>query len=121
MKAVAKHFPTFAHFRTRLAVVTTRLAVVNYRPITRRCLVFLAVMVVVVGLGAGAFWNHQRCRHIAFDMELMGGCLDARGGGNMTSGNREWVRWCKRMESKYRMAAWQPWLLLVPDPVEPGP
>lgn len=112
MKAVAAHFPTFANFWARLSAV-------NYRRIARRCLVFLAVVAVVGAASSGAFCNYQRCMQTAFSMELGGGCLVARKGGNLTPREREWVRWCTRMESKYRTAAWVPLLLLVPDPAKP--
>lgn len=109
MKAVAEHFPTFDLVRTRLSAV-------NYRRIARRCFISLAV----VASGSGAVWNYLRCMSTADSMERMGGCLAARlDPGNMTSGEWKWVRWSAVMESKYRTAAWQPWLLLIPDPAEP--
>lgn len=113
MKAVAEHFPTFDRVRTRPSAL-------NYRRFARRCFVSLAVVAVVVASGSGAVWNYLRCMNTANSMERMGGCLAARlDPDNMTSGEWKWVRWCAVMESKYRTAAWQPWLLLVPDPAEP--
>jgi hypothetical protein len=117
LESVAKHFPTFANFGTWLSAV-------NYRRIACRCLVFLAVVSGVGATGSGAFWNHQRCTQTADSMERMGGCMAARiyiNPDEMTPGDREWVRWYALMKSKYRAAAWQPWLLLVPDPDEPRP
>lgn len=115
MNAVAEHFPTFANFGTRLSAV-------NYRRIARRCLVFFAAVTFVGATGSGAFWNYQRCTQTAMSMERMGGCMAARiyiSPDDITPGDREWVRWYALMKSKYRAAAWQPWLLLIPDPAEP--
>ncbi len=89
-------------------------------------MVALAVVALLCMSVFAGIWNYQRCMGIANSLERIGGHIvygkDGRllDGRPMSPKEERVARWYEAMVQKFEMAAWQPWLLLVPDPPKPN-
>jgi hypothetical protein len=111
----ARHFPTFALWWSWLCAV-------NYRGIARRLLVALSALTVLGSCLLAAAWNYQRCMGMANSFERMGGCFVCRrqlDDGPLTLEEQRLARWYEAKVRRYRVAAWLPLVLLIPDPPRP--
>lgn len=92
---------------------------------TRRWMIAVAVMAVGLAAIPRAYEHNWQCRSRAFGYRIcIGHLAKARverrtASGLADEGEDVGIEWFKAMERKYRLAAWMPWLLLWPDPLEP--
>ena len=117
----ARHFPTFAYGWSWLCAV-------DYRRLRRTLLVAVGALVelaVFCLCVLAAAWNYRNCMFAADRIEYMGSHvvygIDGRRleFGPLNPKERRVAEWYQAKARKYRSAAWQPWLLLLPDPRRP--
>ncbi len=117
----ARHFPTVAYWWSWLCAV-------NYRRLRRKLLAAAGALAALAVFGLcvlAAVWNYQKCMFVVFRIEYMGSHvvygIDGRRleRGPLTPKERRVAEWYEAKARKYRRAAWQPWLLLLPDPRRP--
>ena len=97
------------------------------RMTTRQMMVGVSVAAVILSGVIEARRNYNNCMDISHSHQTIGGHLwlylerDRLRGHSVAPEARRRAEWYVAMARKYRWAAWQPWLLLLPDPPNPRP
>jgi hypothetical protein len=91
----------------------------------RRVMVAVAIVALVLGVSIEGPRHYTRCKYMLDSFERIGahlGIASKRDFADDPEYGEQLARladWYFVMADRYRRAAWQPWILLWPDPPEP--